>query len=219
MVAGAGSDPRIREGPPSITAEPPSGWITTEVPRPSLGGGSGASLTQWVALGSPDVDGEVFLRGCVATPIPGWVEDMRPSVESRTTSFATSAAERIVGVPVVSRPEGATLAVRPTGTSDLTPRVGVARTYVSWSGHELVTCFAVCARSHTSKRTGARACDAAVGAARLEGGTVAPPPGLTLAVVTWGIHNPFVASLGGALFTLFAAVLAVVSRRRPRSRI
>lgn len=204
-------------------AESPPGWLAADVARPALGGGSGATLTQWSALGSPD--GDVLLLGCVATPIPGWVEDMRPSVQGRTTSFAASSAEKIVGAPIASTDEGGHLALRLAGTSDNPspsdgpPRLGVARTFVGWQGDAVVTCFAACARSHTSKRAGARACDASVEGARLEGGTDPPPPGLTLGAVTWAIHHPSTAVLWGGVLTFFFGLIAVVARRRPRSRI
>lgn len=202
---------------PSVVAEPPPAWIAVEVARPALGGGSGATLTQWSALGSGD--GDVFLLGCVATPIPGWVEDMRPSVQGRTTSFAASSGEKIVGAPIESRNESGHLALQLAGTSDRAPQVGVARTFVGWNGDDVVTCFAACARSHTSKSVSARACDASVDGARLEAGTEPPPPGLGLGAVTWAVHHPSSTVLWGAVLTFFVGAVAVVSRRRPRSRI
>ncbi len=203
--------------PPSVAVEPPAGWIAADVDRPALGGGSGATLTQWSAVAS--AEGDVLLLGCVATPIPGWVEDMRPSVQGRTIGFAASSGEKIVGAPIASHDEGGRLLLRLAGTSDEAPRVGVARTFMGWNGDRVVTCFVACARPFASKSVGPRACDANVDAARLVGGTDPPPPGLTLSAVTWGVHHPSLTVLWAGVVTFFVGVIAVVSRRRPRSRI
>ena len=202
---------------PSVAAEPPPGWIAADVPRPLLGGGSGATLTQWSALRSPTSD-DVLLLGCVATPIPGWVDDMRPSVEGRTLGFASSSAERAVGGQVETRNEGARLSVRRVGATEDPQAVGVLRTFIGWNDHDLVTCFAACVAPRVGSRP-ERACDVSVDAARLEGGTEPPPPGLALAGVTWAVHHPSSTVLWAALLTIFVGAVAVVSRRRPRSRI
>src|SRR5689334_1633719 len=96
---------------PSVAAEPPPGWTATEVARPVLSGGAGATLTQWSAMKAPTTP-EALLLGCVATPIPGWVEDMRASVEARTLSLTSSSAERLAGIDLASRPEGDRLVFR-----------------------------------------------------------------------------------------------------------
>jgi hypothetical protein len=203
---------------PSVATESPPGWIATEIPRPALGGGSGATLTQWSALRSP-ASSDVLLLACVATPIPGWVEDMRPSVEARTLAFASSSAERIVGVAVETHDEGGQLALRPVGATDDVPRMGVTRTFLGWTGSEVVTCFATCARPQAPDPRRPRACDVSVARARLEGGAAPPAPGLALGAVTWAVHHPSKTVLWGGLLTFFVGAVAVVSRRRPRSRI
>jgi hypothetical protein len=186
---------------PSVAAEPPPGWIATEIERPALGGGSGATLTQWSALRSP-ASGEVFLLGCVATPIPGWVEDMRPSVEARTAAMASSSAQRIVGAGV-----------------DDPSRLGATRKFLGWNDREVVTCFATCAAPHPMAPDARQACDASVAGARLEGGSAPPPAGLALGAVTWAVHHPSKIVVGGGLLTFFVGALAVVARRKPRSRV
>lgn len=206
---------------PSVDAEAPPGWIATEIPRPALGGGSGATLTQWSARRSP-ASGEVLLVGCVATPIPGWVEEMRPAVQARTLALTTTSAERVVGIAVETREEGGRLFLRPVGATDDLAHVGVSRTFIGWSQREVVTCFATCGTPQLPDlpaQRAARACDATVDQARLAGSTDAPPPGLALGAVTWAVHHPSKTVLWGGLLTFFAGAVAVLSRRRPRSRI
>ncbi|CAN5827453.1 hypothetical protein BH11MYX4_BH11MYX4_56030 [soil metagenome] len=178
--------------PPSVAAEPPPGWLTADVARPALGGGSDAVVTQWTAL-RPHAGGEGLLLGCVATPIPGWVEDMRPAVEARTASLAASSADRLAGGDAAAH----------------------TRTFVGWTPREVVTCFATCAAPKGQRR----ACDASVDAARLDVGSSPPPPGVGLGAVTWAVHHPSETVVWGGVFTFFVAAVAVLSRRRPRSRI
>ncbi len=204
---------------PSVATEPPPGWVVADVAQPAIGGGSGATFTQWNASRSL-ATGDVLLLGCVATPIPGWVEDMRPSVQARTTSLMAASTERIVGSQVETSEDTLALALRPVGAPRGTPPVGSARTFVGWDAHAVVTCFAVCARPAASScGTASRECDASVVNARLVGGTVAPPPGLALGALTWAVHHPTKTVAFASVVTFAVGVLAVLLRRRPRSRI
>jgi hypothetical protein len=180
---------------------------------PPLAEGSGASWVQENAWRSPD--GEATLAtGCVATPVPGWVEDMRPQVAARTVALAGAVAERAVGAPVDARSGGGegVLVLRPV--SDLEgPPVGSARTFVGFDGPSVVTCFAVCVAP-----SGAPACEDALRSARLERSTPPPPPGAGLRLVTAAVHHPTesAAALGGAI--LLAASLGIALRKKPRLR-
>src|SRR4051812_4300536 len=88
-----------------VVAQPPAGWLATEVAAPKIAESSGAELTSFRATRPAD-DSAVFASGCVATPIPGWVDDMRPAIEGRTTALAGAVAERIIGAPVDARGDG-----------------------------------------------------------------------------------------------------------------
>ena len=72
---------------PRVAVDPPAGWVATELEKPKIAEGSGAVITGWTAHRSVAGDAAV-VSGCVATPIPGWVEDMRPAVEGRTVALA-----------------------------------------------------------------------------------------------------------------------------------
>ncbi len=207
---------------PAVVAEAPSGWVAVDLPAPTLGQGSGAALTQWSASAafatqSPS-EGPILLAGCVATPIPGWVEDMRPAVEWRTLSLASSAAERIVGAPFEARNEGPLRVLRPAGAAD-GPSLGVMRTFVGWDGRKVLSCFVTCAEAARSAGQTPRACDASVESAGLVGSTAPPPAGFMLEALTWAVHRPSSAVRWAGLLTFCGCAAAVLSRRRPRSRV
>jgi hypothetical protein len=209
---------------PSVATEPPTGFIdaATDVAQPSIGGRdspSGSVFTQWDASRSPATR-QTLLLGCVATPIPGWVDDMRPTVEARTVSLLNASAERVVGVPVETRDAAGHFALRPVGTAEGAAFVGIGRTFVGFGEHDVVTCFAACVVPKAAALgTASRACDASVLAARLEGDHAPPPSGVMLGALTWAVHHPSASVTWGGALTFALGVVAVVSRRRPRSRI
>jgi hypothetical protein len=208
---------------PSVALEPPVGWAdaSAEIAQPPIAAGSGAALTQWGASRSPAGD-QVLVAACVATPIPGWVEDLRPSVVARTTAFTAAAAERVIGVPIELREADGRFLVATAGAPDGSPRLGSARTFLGFGEGSVVTCFALCAARGATREAAPsppRACEGSVVGARLEGDAAPPPPGAGLRGVTWAVHNPRrTAAWAGAIVVALGA-LAVASRRRPRSRI
>jgi hypothetical protein len=209
---------------PSVATEPPTGFIdaATEVAQPSIGGRdspSGSVFTQWDASRSPTTK-QTLLLGCVATPIPGWVEDMRPTVDARTISLLNASAERVVGVPVETRDTAGHFSLRPVGAPEGAAFVGIGRTFVGFGEHDVVTCFAACVVPKAAALgTAPGACDASVLAARLEGDRAPPPSGIVLGALTWAVHHPAAAVTWGGVLTFALGVVAVASRRRPRSRI
>jgi hypothetical protein len=98
------------------------------------------------------------------------------------------------------------------------PALGIARTFVGFDdAPRVLTCFAACATRRRDAE--APACEAAARAARLDGSVAPPKPGLALGAVTWAVHNPRPAAACGAVLVLALALLAIQTRRRPRSRI
>ena len=208
----------------SVVAAPPVGFVdvTSEVTQPAIGGPDSPSrsvFTQWSAARAPGTE-PTLLLGCVATPIPGWVEDMRPAVDTRTVTLLDASAERAVGAPIEARARSGHFALRTVGAPEDAPTVGIGRTFVGFGDGEVVTCFAACVVSRRNAKSDAtRSCDASVLEAHLDGDRAPPPSGMMLGAVTWAVHHP-AAALGWAGVATFAlGVLAVASRRRPRSRI
>ncbi len=203
---------------PRVVAKTPAGWVAAEIERPAVAESSGARFVQWQASRSAGDDGALVV-GCVATPILGWVEDMRPAVEARTVALAGAVAAKITGAPVDARAEDGTLALR--AASDLAgPLVGRARTFVGFDESQVLTCFATCAtKSGASLRRDESSCGHVVEAARLEGALPPPRPGLGLRAATWAVHHPKPVAAAGLGLVVLVGTLAVVMRRRPRSRI
>lgn len=204
-----------------VVLAPPHGWSETEVDRPRIAESAGASITSWQARRS--ADGKATLvAGCVSTPVPGWVEDMRPAVEGRTTALAGAAAAKITGSAVDARPIGDGLfALRPAARMD-GEVIGRARTFVGFDEAHVFTCFAACVHGPAAEVDGQPradaelACEGSVVGARLDGSRAAPPPGIGLYTATWAVHHPRPFAVGAASVLVVVGALAVAFRRRPR---
>lgn len=203
---------------PHVVAEAPPAWVAADVAQPPLASGSGARFTQWEALESPARDAR-FTRACVSTPIPGWVSDMRAAVEARGNALAMATAERMGGAQTERREENGRSLVRTMGAPESEPPIGVVRTFLGFDDHEVATCFAICI-AKSAMAAGAKAsCESSVATAQLGGGTAPPSPGLLVGAASWAVHHPRSTAAGSALAACMLGVLAVVVRRRPRSRI
>lgn len=215
---------------PHVAVEAPPGWVATELERPPIAESSGARFTQWLAWRAAE-DDAALVAGCVSSPIPGWVEDMRPAVEARTIALAGAAAGKITGSPLDARAEEETATLALRAANDLGgPLVGRARTFVGFDEAHVFTCFAACASRRSpalrhdapsAARTDGTSsgCTSAIAASRVEGTAPPPEPGIALRVATWSVHHPRPVTLGGLGIVVLAGALAVVLRRRPRSRI
>jgi hypothetical protein len=199
---------------PAVLAEPPPGWVeAAEIPRPPLGDAADATFLSFRAHRSPD-GREARVLACVAAPIPGWVEDMRPSLEGRGVALAGAAAQRAAGRPIDARPEGDHLVLRIAGGGP--EPIGAARTFLGFSDdRRVVTCLAVCARTDDALGD----CVARVEEVRFTPGAPPPAPGAALSAVTWAVHHPGRTATTAGVLATAAAVLALVTRRRPRTRI
>lgn len=192
---------------PRVVVALPATWTRTEVPSPKISGSAGAELTSFEALRAAPDDRSIVTQGCVATPIPGWVEDMRQAVEGRTVALAGASAALAAGHPIDARPDG-------RGGFELRdvrrleePPIGSAHTFVGFDAGHVHTCFATCIGA---------TCIAAVESARLEGSGPPPSPGIALSGVTWAVHHPRPFAIGVGVLLVLTGALAVALRRRPR---
>ncbi len=205
---------------PSVAAELPPGWIdgTAAVPRPTIGTASGSVFTQWQAWRSPSTH-ETLLLGCMATPIPGWVDDMRPAVDARTVSVMNASVERVVGAPVETFDMSGHFGLRAVGSPAGSAGLGIGRTFVGWDEHNVLTCFAACTAPQERSADARRTCDPSVLSSSLDHAMPPPSPGLVLGALTWAVHHPSTTASWGAALVFALGVIAVTSRRKPRSRI
>jgi hypothetical protein len=202
---------------PHVTAEPPSGWVAAEIASPKIAESAGAVMIDWRAARSPE-DSAAFVTGCVATPIPGWVEDMRPAIDARTTALAGASAAMITAAPIDMRADARETLFVLRAANDLGgPPIGSARTFLGFDESRVFTCFATCADRPRAGAPRHDACARSVLTARLDGSSTPPRPGLGLRGVTWAVHHPRPTALGGGVIVLLAGILAIAARRRPRS--
>lgn len=140
---------------------------------------------------------------------------MRPAFAARGVALAGATASGIVGFGVETFDDAGDgrewLGLRATGGG---PTVGHARTFLGFGGTNAHACFVVCAGPNGAPP----ACNEVVVRARLEGSDAPPEPGLSLRAVTWAVHHPSTSATAFGAATLLAAVLAVVTRRKPRAR-
>ncbi len=208
--------------PARLVVVAPEGAAVTLAPPP-LSGAAGSELHGFSASRLPA--GSLLVSGCVATPIPGWVEDLRPPVVARAHAWTAKLAEAIAGVPIELReadPQGVAQVYAVAG--DAASR-GVARVLVGFEqagGAKVLTCGVACGRTDAAQSAVAnaeaeRACEAAVRSAHLVGDAAPPPPGRALAAVAWAVHHPTPAATAGISIAGVGLLALVLARRRPRS--
>lgn len=196
---------------PFVAAAPPAAWAVADVAPPEVAPSSGARVTQWsVMRGAGEA---TFVAACVATPIPGWVEDMRPAVEARSVGLVASTAQRLAKGPIEASDRDGLFVIRRAGAA-APGDLGTARTFLGFDDANVFTCYAACVATSAGAT---RACDATVKDARLERSGPPPHPSMALSAVTFCVHHP--RETAGVVATLTTAfgVLAIVTRRRPRA--
>lgn len=203
---------------PDVALVEPIGWSeTADVAPPKIT--TSATLTSFHASVSPGGE-TVLLRGCVASSIPGWVEDMRPAVEARTIALVGAATEKATGLPMDARREGEAFALRPAARLD-GARIGIGRPFVGFDDGRVLTCFASCVtrtRSEGDRSAPPLACESAVLGAHLSPDLPPPPPGMLLGAVTWAVHHPRSFAEGAGLVVGAAILLALLHRPRASRR-
>jgi hypothetical protein len=205
---------------PHVRATLPSSWRPFELEPPPLSAAVDARVDSWTAV--RDATGmPAFAAGCVATRIPGWVEDLRPSAEARVTALAATAASRLLrrATHVAAERDGLLSLRGPQGEASTVD--GFARTFLGFDESRLYACVAVCASRYDRTGTGADAneCARVMVGARLEGSRAPPGPSPILAGISTAVHHPRHTLLIVLGLVLLVAALAIVTRKRPRARL
>ena len=202
---------------PSVRVDaplPPSASGLTLEP-PTITGAGGAELRTFEAWGLPS-DGASVVVGCLSTPIPGWVEEMRQPVMARAEGWTARLAEKVSGGPVELRGEGEVRTVhRVAGEGG--PR-GSAKTLLTFEHVQgearVVTCGIACAGEERARNM----CEGIVRQGRGVGGGAPPPAGISLAAISWAVRHPAPAVAAGIGLAGALLVAVVLLRWRPRSR-
>lgn len=204
---------------PSLEGAPAGrAWSAASPPLPPRG----VEVLTFDAREASDGSAGVYVASCLATEIPGWVEEARPFVAARVHGLAAHLAGVAASEVVALRPLGpdGLLGVAPVAPGPaVSDAIGTARTFIGFDGARLVTCGATCVRRpHERGAPGPAFCEAALASLRLEGTTAPPPPGLLLGMVADAVQHPsdVVGGACGAAFLL--ACVAIATRRRPRTR-
>jgi hypothetical protein len=149
---------------------------------------------------------------CFAAQVPGWSEELRGPVEGRTTAMLAATVERRLGlgVRVSYDPSSAGLTLHAV---DDGRALAEGKTLLGFDGDAVHTCYVACVAPD------ATACRGAVRAATLRGGSAAPPPGILLASAAGVVRHPREASAALVGVAIAIGAAAVLTRRRPRTRV
>ena len=207
---------------PGIAFEPPPSWVAAEIAQPALAAAGGSSFSSWVTQRSEDGQ-HALVAGCVATPIPGWVESMRGPAMARTTELVLATTERIVASPVVVASDtGNALELAVADSPEGTRAAAYARRFITFGDPNneptMFTCYFVCG-SQVAKAKPLAACADIAAHAELRGGARPPAPGLALSTIEWLVRHSRQTAVGGGAAVAIAGLLSVVTRRKPRARI
>lgn len=195
--------------PPRLTVPRPDGFVAAPDAPVALPEGSPARRVERLELTSRDAR---LVAECFAARVPGWSAELRGPIEGRTVAMLAATAERRLGAGV--RVDHDVLAGELTlrATDDGRP-LGHGRTLLGFDGDEAHTCYVACVARDAAP------CGGAVESSTLQGGTSAPPPGLLLASAEGVVAHPRAAAVGLVGLSMTLGVIAVLSRRRPRTRV
>jgi hypothetical protein len=206
-----------------VTLPIPSGWVPAELSPPDLASAEQVHVLTWQAWRPPGIppEGPALVTACFAGRTSAWTPEAEPVVLERLGAVVSSTALRVskVGQRRVASTEhlGAMTSERLEGVGDAADRL-VAKTFLGFvdagdgSPGSLAGCFALCTMDLP-------ACEPSVERAGVDAAFVAPPPP-TLAVraVVAMAHHPSLSAASALTLSLLAGVIAVATRRRPRTK-
>jgi hypothetical protein len=204
----------------------PSGWTALSLPPPSLASAEQIRVLEWQAWAPASTEGappgsSALVAACFAGETSAWTPEAEPIVLERLGAVVSSTALQVARVGerrvVSTEHTGTSTRERIEGTGDAAGQIA-ARTFLGFvdagdgSAGLLVGCFALCTK------------DLAACGPSVEGATVAaefvPAPRPTLAVraVVAMAHHPSITAASALTLSLLAGVVAVATRRRPRTK-
>jgi hypothetical protein len=204
----------------------PRGWAILSLPPPSLASAEEVHILQWQAWAPASPEGaptgsSALVAACMAADTSSWTPEAEPIVLERLGAVVSSTALRVarVGERRVASAEhtGTSTTERIEGTGDAAGQIA-ARTFLGFvdagdgAAGLLVGCFALCTKDLA-------ACGPSVEHATVAAEFVpAPRPTLAVRAVVVMAHHPSITAFSALIFALLAGVVAVVTRRRPRTK-
>lgn len=202
----------------------PEGWMAVPLPPPDVSQTPEVSVLDWHAWAPPGkLEGEQarLVTACFGGETHAWTDEVEPMVLDRLRAVVSSTALRLDGVGglrVASMHRtGRVTTEWLDGSGEAESRLA-ARTFLGFAdsgdpaaGH-LVGCFALCIADLHGCRT-------SVERATVEGTFVdAPHPTLSVRALVAMVHHPTATFGSLALLCALVGILAVVTRKRPRTK-
>jgi hypothetical protein len=204
----------------------PRGWTAFALAPPSLASAEAIRVLEWGTWAPASAEGapagaSALVAACFAGDASSWTPEAEPIVLERLGAVVSSTALRVarVGERRVASTEhtGTETTERIEGAGDAAGQIA-ARTFLGFvdagegSAGLLVGCFALCTKDLA-------ACGPSVERATVAAPFVpAPKPTLTVRAVVAMAHHPSVTAFSALTFALLAGVVAVATRRRPRTK-
>jgi hypothetical protein len=208
-------------GEARIVVSVPEGWGTVPLEPPDLSATPGVSVLAWHAWGPlGQGDRAALMTACFGGEIRAWTDEAEPLALDRLRAVVSSTAlraARVGGLRVRSSEHaGSVTSEQIDGAGDAEGALA-ARTFLGFvdagdaAGH-LVGCFALCV-------TNLHGCQASVDRSTLEGAFVpSPRPTTAVRALVAMVHHPTATFGSMAILSCLLGVIALVTRKRPRTK-
>jgi hypothetical protein len=209
-------------GATRILVRAPEGWVTAPLAPLDLSQTPDVEVLQWQAWGSKGSGEAVHLvAACFGGETRAWTDEAEPMVLDRLRAVVSSTALRVArvgGLRVQSTERaGHVISERLEGAGDAQGEL-VARAFLGFvdagkatAGH-LVGCFVLCVADPAG-------CRSSVDGAAMEGAFVpSPRPTMEVRAILAMVHHPSATYGSMALVCGLLGVIAIVTRKRPRTK-